>query len=108
MTIYISGPITGLPHGNREAFAMAELRLIEAGHDPINPHHLVSDAYPVAREWIDYMRLDISAMMDADALLMLPGFAGSRGASIEFQLAVDLGIPVYHELSAIPAAIGPR
>ena len=38
MTVYINGPITGIPDGNRQAFLLAAVILRECGHDPVNLH----------------------------------------------------------------------
>ena len=39
----------------------------------------------------------LKLMLDAEAVYMLSGWSGSRGARIEWQLAQDLGIPVFYE-----------
>lgn len=97
MIVYISGPITDIPDGNRPAFAMAELRLIEQGHYPINPHNLCDDLEIKCETWLDFMRVDLAAMMRAEAVLALPGWQKSREASIECRLAQDLGISVIEQ-----------
>ena len=43
MRIYVSGPITGRPNLNREAFAWAAGALGIAGHSAVNPHDPTSD-----------------------------------------------------------------
>ncbi len=40
------------------------------------------------------MRRAIAALMQADAVVKLPGWNQSRGANIEVKLAVNLGMPV--------------
>lgn len=89
--VYISGPITGMPDLNRPAFEEMKKRLTEAGYLAISPFDvsMVSDK----KNWQDYMRADIEAMMGCDAVLMLPGWEKSTGACIEFDLVQKLGIP---------------
>lgn len=91
--IYISGPITG----NASAFAMfesAEAFLRSKGFEPINPMKL---DHSKSEEWQDYMRVDIKALMDADAIYMLRNSDYSQGAIIERNLAVALKMPVFNE-----------
>ena len=98
MKIYISGPISGLPDGNFEAFREAEEAITERGHTAINPH---TDCAGFIGGWSDYMRADIRAMMDADAVLMLPDWEKSRGAALEMQLAMQLNIHIFFSPSGI-------
>jgi len=42
-----------------------------------------------------YMRLDIPALLESEAVVVLPGWESSRGASLEVWLALDLGMPIY-------------
>jgi nucleoside 2-deoxyribosyltransferase len=97
MKVYISGPITGRHDYNRPAFLKAADALAACGFDPINPHD-VGDRLSADAVWLDYMRVDIKAMMDADAVLLLPDWHESKGASIEADLAKQLGIPVAHDI----------
>jgi hypothetical protein len=87
-TIYISGPITGMPRGNREAFADAAQRRKAAGYHPINPHDIGGivemNMRPVDPAWADYMRPCIAAMMGCDGVALLPGWHKSQGALIEY------------------------
>lgn len=64
--------------------------------------------------WLGYMRMAIAQMMMCDSVTVLPGWSESKGANIEVDLALALGIPVVldHELlrdllpeleSAVPA-----
>lgn len=91
--IYISGPITGNPHA-ATMFDAAEHFLRAKGFEPINPMKL---AHNHSRTWEDYMREDIKALMDADAIYMLKNSEKSNGAMLERNLAVSLKIAVFHE-----------
>lgn len=91
MKIYISGPITGMPNENIEAFKDAELRLKAAGFEVVNPHE---NGLSKEAPWLEHLKMDIRLMMDCDALCMLPGWQRSRGAKVENSLAESLGYPI--------------
>jgi hypothetical protein len=101
MKIYISGPISGLPNYNFEAFREAEENIAEKGHVAINPHTVCTN---ISGGWDEYMRADIRALMTANAILMLPGWEKSRGAIIEFWLATELGMRVFFSIDDIKIA----
>jgi hypothetical protein len=94
MNIYISGPVTGVPENNLPAFSAAAFRVMDAGHTPIVPHDFVQKGMT----WEDSMRVCIRVMMSADAVLVLPGWEGSRGALVEVRIARDIGMPVSEEI----------
>ena len=91
MIIYISGPMTGRPEFNRPAFMEASSALEQAGHEVLNPAAMIDHHDDWA--WSDYMRCAVTIMMAANAVALLPGWEGSRGALIEKHLAELLGIP---------------
>lgn len=93
MTIYIAGPMTGLPDLNFPAFHAAAATLRAAGWNVANPAEINPDP---TMAWADCMRRDITALMDCDSILMLPGWPTSKGASLEFRIAFDLGMAVYY------------
>ena len=91
MKIYISGPITGKPNFNREAFTQAAEAIRAAGHEPVNPHELnahLGDDQP----WEEYLKRDIAALVNCDAIFMLYGWHESRGARLENKIARKLKI----------------
>ena len=91
--IYISGPITGIPEGNRPAFAAMAAQLRADGHTVINPHELFREVFrPLT--WEDYMRDDLTALLTCTHLVMLPGWEQSRGARLEKYVAEHLGMSV--------------
>ena len=91
--IYISGPITGIPEGNRPAFAAMAARLRADGHTVINPHELIREVFrPLT--WEDYMRDDLTALLTCTHLVLLPGWESSRGARLEKYVAEHLGMSV--------------
>ncbi len=94
LRIYISGPISGKPDGNRPAFAAEASRLRRLGHDVINPHELPQ---PDPDDWAQCMRMDIAALVTCDCIAMLPGWEHSKGASLERHIAAQLGMQVMDE-----------
>jgi|JI9StandDraft_1071089.scaffolds.fasta_scaffold377901_1 nucleoside 2-deoxyribosyltransferase len=89
---YIAGPISGLPNGNRAAFDQAAARLMLAGYSVVNPHD-INAPYPNPT-WSEAMRRDIKVMVDCDVIILLPGWGRSRGALLERQIAIALGLRV--------------
>lgn len=82
MTLYISGPMTGLPDYNRAAFMQAARDLRRAGFRVINPAR-----QPAGKSWTWYMIRDLAAVERADGVAQLEGWERSRGAQIEFHAA---------------------
>jgi len=89
-TIYIAGPMTGHPNFNREAFHDAATRLRAAGYHVINPAETPIPCQDPS--WVDWTRASLKRMLDADGLALLPGWHKSRGASIEYHVAIQLGM----------------
>lgn len=84
MKVYISGPMTGIPEYNRDAFMTAEARLRKLGHLVENPWRLGAQ---VGWGHFQYMRRDIRALSRCSAIHMLPGWWRSRGARKEWVVA---------------------
>lgn len=89
--IYISGPMTGLPDNNYPAFHAAAKKLRAMGYDVVNP---AENGLPKDTTWQAHMRADIMAMMTCNEVVCLPEWSDSRGAIIEVQLAISVGIKV--------------
>lgn len=102
--VYISGGITGLPNGNRQAFKDMEDKLFKLGFNAINPRnsswpkYLAFDNEAEAKEGYNIlMRKAIIELMESDAAVFLNGWKNSKGASEEYRLAKLVGIPCYDE-----------
>lgn len=102
MNLYLSGPMTGMPNLNRPRFRDAAMRLTEAGHmvyDPCEKNF---------RSYEDAMTADINMLTCCvpdgrgglstgrvfDAVVQLPGWEESRGATLEAAVAMACGIRV--------------
>ena len=90
MRIYIAGPMTGMPEHNFPAFHSAAQRLRRAGWDVVNPAENFSGRTDLPRA--DYMRADVAALVECDAIALLPGWEDSRGAKVEYLLAREMGL----------------
>lgn len=97
MKLYLAGPMTGYPELNFPLFHAETARLRALGFEIVNPAEINADANA---EWLECMRADIKQLVDCDGVAVLQGWAQSRGASIEHNLARDLGLRVFkaHQL----------
>ena len=96
-TLYIAGPMTGLPAFNYPAFEKAAGDLIAAGYEVLSPHTIdaTEDTEPGSQTWEWYMRRALSMMLRCDGVALLPGWRKSRGALIEVRLAEDVGMRLW-------------
>ncbi|HRR33984.1 MAG TPA: DUF4406 domain-containing protein [Kiritimatiellia bacterium] len=109
--VYLSGPITGMPDGNRVAFAEAEkimMRVVDGVGSVLTPFDVVmpqdaaggvinpADAVVDVAEptWADYMRECLCMLAKCDTIAMLDGWEKSRGARLELHVALKLGLRV--------------
>lgn len=99
--VYIAGPMTGLPELNFPAFHAEAARLRAMGYDVVNPAELNTDP---AAAWSDCMRVDIAQLVTCQMIAMLPGWQGSRGATLEHHIAVTLGMPAVMSADLQPQA----
>ena len=90
---YIAGPMSGIPGWNHTAFHEAAARWREAGWEVVNPVELDDTTHK--SRWY-YMRQDVKALMDCDAIAMLSGWESSYGAAAEHAVAIACGIPAFN------------
>lgn len=90
MTIYISGPITGVKNAKKNFIeAEKELRKRHGEYVKIiNPFKIAGREK--CKTWSDFMRLDIAELVKADAIYMLKGADNSKGAMLERDIAKNL------------------
>lgn len=96
MKIYLSGPMSGLPDFNHPAFNRAAKVLRMLGHQVVNPAEKAINAEGLSETevWQAFMRIDIKQLVDCEALVMLPGWAESKGATLERSIAQALSIEI--------------
>ena len=83
--------MTGLDELNYPAFNKMAAYLRSQGHRVENP---ASNPAPPCGTWEAYMRMALAQMLTCDTVVMLPGWSKSRGAAIEYRLAIDLGLRI--------------
>ena len=109
--VYISGPITGKPNLNRDAFDHEERLLREAGYTTFNPFSIAEPSLeqqekwhgewqfyggvtPEERLWRYYMRICVGQIPLCDEMRMLPDWQNSKGAVWEHRIAKMLGLEI--------------
>lgn len=91
MITYLAGPMSGLPDFNYPAFNAAAATLRAQGHTVLNP---AENPVPACGTWQGYMRMALAQLVQCECIVLLPGWADSKGALIERKLAQVLGMEV--------------
>ena len=114
MKLYLAGPMTGYPEFNFPAFAEAAATLRAANYVVWSPHESdleqewaasAGDSYDPAAGSTGggspgvalrfFLRRDLVAVLDSDAVAVLDGWQASVGARVETYVAFSVGIPVH-------------
>lgn len=117
--VYLGGPMSGVPDYNFPHFREAAENLRSKDIRVISPAELDEergikpDPNGMALstdEWAVVMLDDLARIVHVDAVVVLPGWENSKGASIEVQWARALSIPVfaYADFPSVPLAPEPR
>lgn len=111
MKLYLSGPMTGYPNHNAEAFAEAARAVAALGHEPVNPAELdhqasvetAGDGWNIDDTTYDELvKRDLEHLADVDGVVFLPGWEKSGGAGREGLRALTLGKALYRWHPAFP------
>lgn len=98
--IYIAGPISGLdPEVAKKNFELATEILhktFSIRANILNPFALVK--YNEDYEWKDYMIKCMPIIFNCDSIYMLEDWQKSKGARIEFAIAVELGFDIIYQV----------
>jgi len=96
MLIYVAGPYRGNVDKNVQAARDCAIALWGAGHAVICPHantYRMDEGTGITSD--DLIKGDLNMLARCDAIMMLPGWEDSEGATIELKHADALGIPIY-------------
>ena len=108
MTIYISGPISGMRNSNRRAFEKAVKKIVMISPpetiiiNPLKIAEMVELSFAkenqkrfitIRPQWTDYMKADIQKLCESDCVFFLDGWEKSKGAALERHIAEALEIP---------------
>lgn len=91
-TVYLSGPMTGIENGNKEAFDKMESFLVDQGLRVFNPA-----TAGVVEGWNrqDYLRRDTEFIAKCDAIILLNQWYMSRGVAAELMIGLGLGLKFF-------------
>lgn len=97
---YISGPMTGYDNMNHNAFDEAARVLRSKGWIILSPAEHDREANVDMLNLSDtdlfnLMRWDIAAVLQSDAVILLPNWRNSKGANIEVSVARSIGLSIY-------------
>lgn len=116
VTVYVCGPMTGLPLHNFPAFFRAAIFLRSSGFTVINPAEAamaqdVDPSQPITDvQYNAFLEIDLQAIREhAQMIVRLPGWEESKGATQELDLASQLGLPIvdawWEEAEPMAAAV---
>jgi len=93
-TAYVAGKITGLPKTEvKDKFNVIARQLSGMGYHVVKPDSVTDDT----KTWDAAVRNDIKKMLECDEVHLLPDWQDSRGAQLERDIAIRLGMHVvYH------------
>lgn len=105
---YLSGPMTGYPNYNFEAFNEAAADLRAEGFEIVNPAESHGGDQSLA--WSDYLSWDLDQIRTCDFLVMLDGWqdTGATGARLEMAYALAFSLPIYQLDYTEPNLLGDR
>ena len=100
---YLAGPIRGIPQFNWPAFNAVSSCLKSQGYEVISPVDLDRDMGYSFQSPDDYLAATrklfansvFNMILDADAVLLLPGWKKSRGAMAEIMCAKAIDLPLF-------------
>lgn len=106
-TLYVCGPMTGLPDYNYPAFHEAAARLRKLGWTVLNPAENFGgdQTLPYGTYMSEAVKQVASLTGKNDAIALLPGWEKSRGATMEALIAQRMGVRVLNAMTGGPMAI---
>ena len=93
---YIAGFIGDLPKSEYETnFLIAKREVEKLGYQPVSPTEMLHDH---GHTWCEYLKEDLTEMLKCDAVYALRNWRKSPGATLEINLALNLGINIIHQI----------
>ncbi len=99
--VYLAGKMRGVPLFNFPAFTAAAEKLRGWGYEVWSPHErdIKEDGFDPVKDKPrlikEYMEHDLAAICRCDAVVLLPGWETSWGASLEVHVARQIGLTIY-------------
>ena len=90
--MYLSGPMTGLPNYNHELFNRVAQEFRQVGFSVCSPAEFFDG--DTTKERKEYMREAVKYMLEADTIVLLPGWQESKGARLEAAIATELDLTI--------------
>jgi hypothetical protein len=97
MSLYLSGPITGIAQLNKPAFDELREVLLPLFKNVLVPHDFFEGVDTEGWTWQQYMRTCIRELATADAIFMMQGWPDSKGACLELEVARGIGLEVFYQ-----------
>lgn len=102
---YTSGKMSGLPDHGFKSFVAAKKKLESQGFEVLSPAENFSGVVVDALRHL-YLRRDIEQVLNADLVVVLPGWEDSDGAKLEVRIAQEIGIPILNlDLSEVQETV---
>lgn len=88
--LYLSGPMTGIEKYNHDLFNRVAAEFRMAGFEVCSPSEFFDGDRTKERH--EYMREAFKYLLEADTVVILPGWETSKGARLEIMIAQELNL----------------
>jgi len=95
---YLAGPMTGIDLYNFPEFEKVATDLRSKGLDVVSPHEIDHGETEETRGSLDYrvyIKADLRAMLECDAIVLMEGWRASKGCQFEVQVARKTGMRIF-------------
>lgn len=96
-TVYLSGPMTGLPDYNRAAFNLRAEAFRAAGYTVNNPAE-ISVTHGTSKSYGFYFRRAMRMLLNSDVVYVFGDITESKGALMELDVAKMAEMPIIWEV----------
>ena len=96
-TVYLSGPMTGLPDYNRVAFNLRAEAFRAAGYTVNNPAE-ISVTHGTSKSYGFYFRRAMRMLLNSDVVYVFGDITESKGALMELDVAKMAEMPIVWEV----------